>query len=45
MEAGMQDFLSKPVRIDDLMVVLARAHAWNHAGHHAAARAWPELAP
>ena len=44
-EAGMQDFLSKPVRIDDLMVALARAHAWNHAGHHAAARAWPELAP
>jgi signal transduction histidine kinase/CheY-like chemotaxis protein len=28
LEAGMQDFLSKPVRIDDLMTALARGYDW-----------------
>jgi signal transduction histidine kinase/DNA-binding response OmpR family regulator len=44
LQAGMQDFLSKPVRIDDLMTAIVRAHTWNHSPDRlATARAWPEL--
>ncbi|MES1167181.1 MAG: response regulator [Pseudomonadota bacterium] len=42
--AGMQDFLSKPVRVDDLMTALARGSDWIRTGERAAAvRCRPEL--
>jgi CheY-like chemotaxis protein len=45
LEAGMQDYLSKPVRIDDLMAALARAHGWLQMEERAnRAVAWPQLA-
>jgi len=44
-DAGMHDFLSKPVRIDDLMIGLARGHAWIHSENREAVRIWPELVP
>ena len=41
---GMQDYLSKPVRSDDLMAALARAHAWLQVeARGAKAAAWPQL--
>jgi CheY-like chemotaxis protein len=42
--AGMHDFLTKPLRIDDLMVALLRAYTWNQADNRPTVRAWPELA-
>ncbi len=42
--AGMHDFLSKPMRIDDLMAALERAHAWLQVEErHAHAGPHPEL--
>ncbi len=44
LEAGMQDYLSKPVRTDDLMAALTRGHDWLQAGDRAArAAARPQL--
>jgi CheY-like chemotaxis protein len=44
LESGMQDYLSKPVRIDDLMAALARAHEWlGFESRAARATARPEL--
>jgi signal transduction histidine kinase/CheY-like chemotaxis protein len=43
-QAGMHDFLSKPMRIDDLMAALERACAWLQADQRQArARPHPEL--
>ena len=36
LDAGMQDYLSKPVRTDDLIAAVARAHAWLQADDRAA---------
>jgi len=45
-EAGMHDFLSKPVRIDDLMAAFERAHHWLHTdGRHARVRPRLQLLP
>jgi signal transduction histidine kinase/DNA-binding response OmpR family regulator len=44
LEAGMQDYLSKPVRTDDLMAALARGHDWLHTDDRVARVApWPQL--
>ena len=44
LEAGMQDYLSKPVRTDDLMAALARGHDWLQAeGRAVRAMARPQL--
>jgi len=43
-EAGMHDFLSKPVRVDDLMAAFERAHVWLQVDdRHDRARPHPEL--
>jgi CheY-like chemotaxis protein len=43
--AGMQDYLTKPVRTEDLIAALARAHGWLQAdGRLQRATGWPELA-
>jgi signal transduction histidine kinase/DNA-binding response OmpR family regulator len=45
-EAGMHDFLSKPVRIDDLMAAFERAHHWLQTdGRQARARVHLQLLP
>jgi signal transduction histidine kinase/DNA-binding response OmpR family regulator len=45
-EAGMHDFLSKPLRIDDLMAAFERAHHWLHTdGRHALVRPHLQLLP
>jgi CheY-like chemotaxis protein len=40
--AGMQAYLSKPVRSEDLIAALSRAHEWLQAEHRRTApRVWP----
>ena len=44
LDAGMQDYLSKPVRTDDLMAAMVRADDWLQFDHRATlAVAWPQL--
>jgi CheY-like chemotaxis protein len=43
LEVGMQDYLSKPVRSEDLMAALARGYDWLETRRDRV-RAWPELA-
>ncbi len=45
LEAGMQDYLSKPVRSEDLMSALTRAFEWLQAEHRRErAKSWPSVA-